>query len=391
MAAALTSGRLTVYTRAEDLPPIWDSLAQAGGLSLNRRFLHAIQQSAVESGNKRYLVYQTPTGAAVIAVGELLQQPSTRNPIMSILLGRLNKHIPAARNWLLPMLVLRADLTSDAPILAVASAGLERTTLLSEMLVALEMHAIRQSWSLAVINVPTNDTALTDTLSQQGYLQTVGRPFAELHLEYDSWEAFLKCAASRSKNAAATIRREINRARREGLVTVEWDPASVPEAELYRLLDEHHRRLNNCGFDYQPGFLTTLTRALGDNVRVLLAMHEGRVHGVVVLAWTGSRGYALYPGMIAKAERTGFVYFNLAYYQPIQLAIEHGLESLAFGNAVFQAKIRRGCTVAETGMFFWPRRSLIRVALRGPVSLHRRLLQHKYAPMLQAPAFSNLR
>lgn len=388
MLAATASGRLAVYSRVEDLPPIWDTLAQAGGLSLDRRFLHAVQQSAVDSRNKRYLVYQTPSGAAVIAVGALLRSPSTRNPIMSNLLGRLNNRVPSARNWLLPMLVLHADLSSDAPVAAVTSAGLERQSLFRQMLQGLEMHASREGWSVAVAGIPTNDVALTGALNQQGYLYTVGRPFTELHVGYDSWEAFLKFATSQNKAAAANIRYETNRARRAGMAIVEWDPASLPETELYRLLDEHHWRLNNRSFDFQPGFLGILTRALADRVRVLLALCEGRLQGVVVVAWTGSRGYLMFPGMLAKAERTGFAYFNLVYYEPIRLAIELGLERLAYGNGAFQAKIRRGCTAAETGIFFWPRRGLIRTTLRGPVALHRRLLQRKYAATLRAPAFS---
>lgn len=391
MAGNAESGRLTVYTRAEDLPPIWDRLARAGGLGLRRPFLGAVQHSTEGKRNKRYLVYQTPAGAAAIAVGELLHESSTRDPVIGVLLGRLSGRIPGARGGLLPMLLLGTDFSHDVPIIAEPSAQSERSALLSGMLAALEQHANHEGWSLAVANVRAGDAALKHALSQRGYLQTMGRPSAELRLGYESWEKYLEAAATQSKGAAANIRQEMSRARRLGVSIVAWDPARVPESELHRLLAAHDRRLNDREFDYRPQLLGTLVQALGEDVRVLLAVREREVQGVVVLAWAGVRGYLTFAGMIAKAERAGFAYFNLVYYEPIRIALELGLESLAYGNAVFGAKIRRGCTAVETALFFRPRRGVVRAALRGPTALHRRFLQRKYAPILRAPAFSSLR
>ena len=152
----------------------------------------------------------------------------------------------------------------------------------------------------------------------------------------------------------------------------------------------HDQRLNGRSFGYRPEFLSSLAESLGKNVRFLVAEREQQVLGAVVFAWTGSQGYVVFPGLIAKADRAGLAYFNLVFYEPIRLAIELGLESLAYGNAAFEAKIRRGCTVRETCLFFRPRSSVVRTALQAPLAVHRRLLQRKYASILQAPAFSGL-
>ena len=109
-----------------------------------------------------------------------------------------------------------------------------------------------------------------------------------------------------------------------------------------------------------------------------------------MLAWSGSRGYVLYPGMVQKDKRAAFSYFNLVYYAPIRLGLELGLESLAFGNGVFSAKIRRGCHAVETSLFLRPRTPIVRAAVRMPIALHRRVLSRKYAPILQASAFSHV-
>jgi len=105
---------------------------------------------------------------------------------------------------------------------------------------------------------------------------------------------------------------------------------------------------------------------------------------------SGKRGYVKYAGLVARADRADFTYFNLVYYEPIRLGISLGLESIAYGNGAYQAKIRRGCTVRANHLYFRPRNPLLRSLLRAPGTSHRRLLERKYAPFLQAPAFSNI-
>lgn len=390
MTAATSSGQLTIYDRVADLPPIWDNVAESDMLSLNRRLLQVLEEFSTNGHKRRYIVFRSPSGT-VIATGELLQPPCNHNPVVDILLGRLYHRIPAAHDWLLPMLLLRADLGRDIPIMAAAKPGTDRVRLLRSMLKALQLHATHQDWALAVTGIPAADTTLVNVLTRAGYLKTLARPVAELRLNFGSWDAYVESAAQHNKKAAATIRQETNRAQREGVTIEEWDSSKVPESHLHKLLNEHQRRLTRQDFCYKPGILSALKCTLGDKIRILLAIHENRIMGVSVFTWAGSRGYTPYIGMVEKAERAGLAYFSLAYYQPIRLAIDLGLKNLAYGNAVFPAKIRRGCTATETCLFFRPRRGVIRAILKGPMSLHQRLLQNKYAAILQAPAFSSLR
>jgi predicted N-acyltransferase len=390
MPAGRPSGRLTLFERAEELPPGWDSAARGGGLSLSSRFLRVVHQNAVEASARRYLLYQTQGGGAVIAVAELLRPPAARNPAISVLLGRLNSHLPSARDWLLPMLILRPELSSDAPYCTADSTVADRGASLRSLLAELEAHAEQQGWSLAVDAVPASDRDMTDALAERGYFHTVARPAASLRLEWDSWQTYLQRAARNNRNAATNIRHEVNRARRDGITIVEWNPAAVPETELHRLQAEHEQRLNDRAWAFRPGFLTALSQSLGEDVKVLLAMCASQLQGVVVFAKSGKRGYLTYPGLLAKAERINFAYFNLVYYHPIRLAIELGLESIGYGNGALEAKIRRGCVAQARALFFRPREKILRTALRAPFALHRRGLQRKYAVILQAAPFSNL-
>jgi predicted N-acyltransferase len=287
------------------------------------------------------------------------------------------------------MLLLRAGTSSDPPYCTDAAQP-GREAALAGMLAAIEEYSEREGWSLAVDSVPADDGAMSAACAARGYLRTVGRPCAEMQIEWDSWEAYLRSAARHSKRAVTNIRTEVNRARREGLVISEWNPASTPEAQVHKLVVEHEARRNARESLLQPGLLPRLSAALGADFKVLVATSGGRLQGVVALARSGNRGYLNYPGLVPESERAGSLYFNLMFYHPLRLAIGMGLERIVYGNGVLAAKIRRGCTVHAGALCFRPRTRALRMALSAPVALHRRGLQRKYASFLRAPPFSNL-
>jgi len=388
-SAPVSSGRLTILERAEDLPPVWERVARGRTLGLDPRFLRALQSNVADGANRRYLIFEPDSGPTVIAAAALLEPAAARNPVASVLLGRLYGRLPAAQDWLLPMLVLRAETTSDPPYCTdAAQAG--RDAALRGLLAALEDHAEREGWSLAIDSVPADDPAMSAACAERGYLRTVARPCADMRIEWDSWEAYLKSAARHSKRAATNVRTELNRARRDGLTIAEWRTTATPESDLHRLVAEHETRLNGRESLFRPGLFGRLSEALGDDFKVFLGTCEGRLQGVVAFVRTGNRGYMTYPGLVHEDERAGSVYFNLMFYHPIRLAIELGLGSISFGNGVLAAKIRRGCTVKAGALCFRPCGRILRMALGAPVALHRRGLQHKYASFLQATPFCNL-
>jgi predicted N-acyltransferase len=385
----MASGRLTIFERAEDLPPAWERVARGRTLGLDPRFIRVFQSAVVDGGNRRYCVYESDSGSTAIATAALIAPDAARNPVTSVLLGRLYERLPTLLDRLLPMLVLRSDTLGETPYCTDA-AGSGREAALRGLMEALEGHAEREGWSLAIDSVPAEDPEMSAACAGRGYLRTVARPSAHLRIDWRSWEDYLKSAARHSKRAATNIRTELNRARRDGLAIVEWGTTATPEADLYRLLAEHEARLNARATHIRPGIYGRLSEALGDDFKVLLGTRNGRLQGVVAFARSGNRGYVSYPGLVHEAERAGSLYFNLMYYQPIRTAIALGLDSIAFGNAALEAKIRRGCSVRAGALCFRPRTWTMQVALRAPVAIHRRSLLRKYRRALQAAPFSSL-
>lgn len=385
----MASGRLTVFDRADDLPPVWQRLTREGALGLDPRLLRTLQSNVTDGANRRYFVYEPEPGPAVVASAVLLEPSAARNPVASVLLGRFFGRLPASQDWLLPMVVLRAETTMDAPYCTDAAQPGRRAAL-GGLLAALEEYADEHGCSIALDSVPADDAAMSAACAERGYLRTLARPTAEMRIEWNSWEDYLKSAARHSKRAATNIRTELNRARREGLEIAEWRATETPEAELHRLVVEHELRLNGRESLIRPGLFGSLAEALGGDFKVFVATCGGRLQGVMAFARSGGRGYATYPGLLEESERVGSAYFNLMYYRPIQLAIELGLHSIAFGNAALEAKIRRGCSVRAGSLCFRPRARALRVALGPAVALHRHGLLRKYGRALHATPFSSL-
>ena len=385
----MTSGRLTIVERADELPPEWERVARGRELAFDPRFLRALQPHIIDGSNRRYCIYESESGSTVIATAALIDSTSPRNPVANVLLGRLHNRLPALLDWLLPMLVLRTDTSGETPYCTDATES-DRAATLRGLLAALGDHAARQGWSLAIDCVPAEDRAMSAACEERGYLGTLGRPCATMRIQWRTWADYLKSAARHSKRAATNIRTELNRGRREGLAIAEWQTAATPEAELHRLQVEHEARLNARVFPYKPGILGRLADELGEDFKVYLGTCDDQPKGVIAFGRSGNRGYVTFPGLVHKDERAGSLYFNLMYYHPIKLAIELGLDSIAFGNAALEAKIRRGCVVEAGTLCLRPRTAAMRAALRAPLALHRRGLLRKYGRFLQAAPFSSI-
>src|SRR5262245_18460820 len=149
----MPAGRLTIIDRAEDLPPAWERLARGRSLGLDPRFLRALQPNIIDGSNRRFCIYESESGSTAIATAALIDSKSPRNPVANVLLGRLHNRVPALLDWLLPMLVLRTDTSGETPYCTDATDS-DREATLKGLLVALEDHAGRQGWSLAIDSVP---------------------------------------------------------------------------------------------------------------------------------------------------------------------------------------------------------------------------------------------
>lgn len=88
--------------------------------------------------------------------------------------------------------------------------------------------------------------------------------------------------------------------------------------------------------------LHALATCADEYSRILAIRDGGRVIGIMLFfVWEGVV-YGRSAGFDYPATRQAFEYFNLAYYETIRFAIEHGCRRVEFGMATYRAKLARG-------------------------------------------------
>lgn len=148
----------------------------------------------------------------------------------------------------------------------------------------------------------------------------------------------------------ARRRKEICRERRifrDSSLT--WGPAILPDdldeiASLIEATYQHHGypatdpaaiRMN----------LEAQARYFGANTLVLACRDRGRLVGAVSGFANGSQWVVPWLGLDYEVARKTALYFNLAYYLPIECALERGATSIDFGVKALHAKVLRGMTI----------------------------------------------
>lgn len=126
--------------------------------------------------------------------------------------------------------------------------------------------------------------------------------------------------------------------------------------ELAPLRDCHHeladmmaRRLRKYGSDFSTEELARIFAedavAYDGDAFVLMARSEGRPLAFVTLFRWGTDLIARSWGFGEERANSAFVYFNLAYYEPIRRAAELGVRRLQLGILSYEAKVRRGAVM----------------------------------------------
>jgi hypothetical protein len=379
---------LRVFHSINDAPAAtWDAAAR-GEAAFHRAFLDVTQTAA--TGRAVYIVHDDPGGDTLVATGLEARDRGEVNLFGDVVLGRLSMRFPSLRQMFSPMLLLRSRMSNDGGIVPSLDATARSYRRLSRFWADIEEYADSEGLSLAIIGVPWDDAALRHVLQERGYRQSIDRPVARLHVEWDSWEGYLRHARLHSQNAVSAIRREVNRARKAGLEISEWEPGQPVDAELFRIYDDHYRGKNGRGLDYPPDFLSRLNHDMGEAVRVLVARQHGRLVGSALMLVGREHGSVPLVGIDHSQDQGASAYFNLMYYQPIRIACEIGLRTLSFGNAAYAAKIRRGCRAERAYVYWRPRGRLWRMPSSALMSAHRHHYERKFHSELNAGAFSTL-
>jgi len=324
-------------------------------------YLAAVEDSRFEGFRLRYVV-AWDAGQMVAAVPAFLTEYALDTTLTGAgkrLLAGIRERLPRALT--LQLACLGSPCTETLPL--GFDAGLEpaqRAAALQSLLKAFERHAVEERAGLLALKdlAQCDDDECESVLRQSGYRSIGGLPVAYLPLACDSIDAYLAGLGSGT-------RRDMRRKLRS-LQQVRVQVTTDVEAVLPRIMELYRGTRSRAQMQFEE-----LTPAYFTGV---LAKVPG--HAFCVLYWVGDELLAVnlllqdattlldkYFCMDPQRGRELNLYF-ISWFTNIRLCLERGLTVYQSGQAGYENKLRLGCRLIRTSMWFRHRNPLVQAVLR---------------------------
>ena len=336
-------------TRAD--PGQWDRMAGARVLH-SHGWLRALEESALVRRRHVYFVARGGDellGAILTRLQLRGQAGVTLDHTLFNRAATLARHLRASP---LPALVAGTQVGYASPlVLHPGLSAAERGAVRQELLASVERTAAENGWSVCLRDLPHDGSPLAQALADRGYLRTPEMPVACLPITWDSFTGYLAHLNASHRWSAKNVRRELNAARRHGLVIEAIAGASFDPQPLHALLDAHHFRRNREPFPYDAGLLPRIKSYLGDRAIIHVARVGGRVGGVSVGVADADAMHRLKVGVDPAVGREASLFANLCYNHPIERLTGTGCRRIYYGRLLYDFKIRRGCTLIDADLY----------------------------------------
>lgn len=264
--------------------------------------------------------------------------------------GRLSERARILKNCLRPALICGL-VGHGAPVMV--RPGENQALWVERVLDVMEAYAKEQKCSIGFAGLLSEQKYLSAELDRRGYCNACGLPETKIRIDWHDEITYLKSVKKINKKYYKCAKKEINRFRKSGISIQEWDGNNAKA--VTSLLKDHHNQRNKIKSEISPESLLDLKIKLEDNCKIYLAIKEEKIIGVAVLLKKGSTARAWKIGIDHMADNNNFTYFNLAYYNILIDAFNLKLKLIWYGQAALNAKIRRGCEVESTKLYYKPR------------------------------------
>ena len=244
------------------------------------------------------------------------------------------------------------------------------------------MVELAERHGVSSLHVTFPEKAEWQALGAAGFLRRSGLQYHWVNRGYESFEAFLATLTSRKRKA---IRKERRKVAECGVVLHRLTGAAIEP----RHWDAFHRFYlstadRKWGRPYlNREFFARLGDSLAERIVLVLAEQDGTpVAGALNLIGGG----ALYGRNWGSIGHYRFLHFEACYYQAIEHAIAHGLETVEAG-AQGEHKIQRGYLPVETYSAHWIRDGGFREAVAQFLQREQVMLGHEKAALEELNPF----
>ena len=258
-----------------------------------------------------------------------------------------------------PVLGMGSPLTEECPIGFVPGLRAdERLIAFEALLQGIDAHAVAEKIPLlALKDITDRDAAWAhEPLSQSGFTRVATLPLATLHLPFKDEDEYL---ASLSASMRSDLRKKMRRA---SMVTIEVrDTIEGIEDEIVELFEETkaNRKTDYGSFDEVPAnYFREVMQAMPGKARLMLCRVDGVLATFNIFLVEPDRIVGKYVGMRYPLAREHNLYF-VNWMATAQLCMERGVPWLQTGHTSYRQKVRLGCKLKRSWVYFKYRNPLI--------------------------------
>jgi len=368
-----------VYHSIDEVDQIqWDALAE-NNVSMCYAKQKTFEETCATPIDPRYVVVcddGTIVGAAVCAFEK---RGHTGFNADRILLGRLKEYVKGIGISFLPALACNPRHGYGTHcIFKIGLSQDETDAIMSGLLDAIECIAAEKKAAVYYSNSMQHETRLLAQLQKRGYLKTHSYPVSYIDLKWRSFDEYKKAVYVRFPSMKKRINREINKARKAGVTFRSITNVKGIEKRLHEVLSMNYRKYNASGsVTFKENYCASLLQHFGDDAIIYVAEKNDEIVGVMILLKHGTQATNPQVSVDYSLSKNDLTFFSLAYYEPVKDAIALGITRVYFGNALYETKVRRGCIVEETYLYYRPYKRYMRGLVKIWFLIHQHWMRRK--------------
>ncbi len=235
-------------------------------------------------------------------------------------------------------------------------------------------------------SVGEDDEVLSRDLEEAGFLRVFGIYDNYINLSgFRSFDDYLQTFKSKTRWRLRNERRKVSAS---GVAIRSVSDIDEYAETISRQYTATYSKYGPSYLKHPADFWVSLSRFLGDRLEVVLATRESRHVAVsLLLKCEKQREMWLYRiGRDYDVPDGSSLYFDMAFYQPIERAIQCGYQRYWLGPGGYEAKLRRGAVPVPFYSWYWFPKKRDRWLLSGYLSRFGEGLRQEIGRQMSHPA-----
>jgi predicted N-acyltransferase len=355
----------------------WDALTE-NNIYMCYEFLKTFEETIVFPLLPYYFTI-TDKEKIVGASACYLEQKNEGRSIDKVILGKLLKY-GLKKISFLPALICNRQRGDGAHFVFHPVLSDDQITLLqNKILDEIEHIANNNKVSVCFMNVADDEINLMKSLKQRGYYKSMDLPTCFIDIKWSSFNGYMEDLSKKYSNMNKSIRHELNRNRKSGVVIKQLENINNYQERLLELLKINHFKYNLTIFPFKHNYFPQIKENFGKNAVIYAAIKEGIIIGVGIELRRGKEVFHSGIGVDHERSQNDLTFFNLGYYEPIKHAIQCKISRIYLGRGLYPSKIRRGCTAKSMFIFYKPYNNLVKPPVKFWFGFHKWWMARKLA------------